>query len=476
MLTASSVLDRPAGAGSRSGRGWRCSWSAGSSSSSATTSTRRSRPPSFATSSTSGRPALDPGQGHRARVTRPSPRRCSAIALSRAAAESTDPTPMPDSVVRPFVQPRGRRSPARRRSPRSSWSAACVARSTSRPPRATRRLFVVEQGGRIRIVRGGAIVAQPFLDISGRDQQRRRAGPAGPRLPSELRRRTAASIVNYTDPPRRHRTSSEFRVSANADVADAGSERDADLRATAVREPQRRRPRLRQRRPPLRRPSATAARAAIPLGNGQNLGTAARQDAAHRRGPRRAPSRFPADNPFVGTAGAVPRDLGLRPAQPVPLRLRPQHRRPLSSATSARAAWRRSTWASPRAAGARTTAGTCTEGTRCFISPRAGCNRAGITLPVAEYGHADGCSVTGGVVYRGCRLPGYAGTYFYGDYCTAFVRSFRLVNGQATDAARLDRAARARPRTARPRSAPTPTGEVYIVDQDGEIYKVVPAG
>lgn len=38
--------------------------------------------------------------------------------------------------------------------------------------------------------------------------------------------------------------------------------------------------------------------------------------------------------------------------------------------------------------------------------------------PVAEYSHSFGCSVTGGYVYRGDRIPALAGTYVFGDYCS----------------------------------------------------------
>jgi glucose/arabinose dehydrogenase len=41
--------------------------------------------------------------------------------------------------------------------------------------------------------------------------------------------------------------------------------------------------------------------------------------------------------------------------------------------------------------------------------------------PVAEYSHALGCSITGGVVYRGMNLPEWQGVYLYGDYCSGNV-------------------------------------------------------
>jgi len=52
--------------------------------------------------------------------------------------------------------------------------------------------------------------------------------------------------------------------------------------------------------------------------------------------------------------------------------------------------------------------------------------------PVVEYSHDQGCSVTGGYVYRGRKIPSAAGRYFYGDYCSGLIWSFRLANGKAT--------------------------------------------
>jgi glucose/arabinose dehydrogenase len=55
------------------------------------------------------------------------------------------------------------------------------------------------------------------------------------------------------------------------------------------------------------------------------------------------------------------------------------------------------------------------------------------TPPVLEYSHAGGgCSVTGGVVVRDPSLPSLAGDYLYGDYCKGQIRAFRIAGGKAT--------------------------------------------
>jgi len=57
------------------------------------------------------------------------------------------------------------------------------------------------------------------------------------------------------------------------------------------------------------------------------------------------------------------------------------------------------------------------EGSHCF-NPPTDCNDGTLTLPILEYDHSSGCSITGGYRYRGVRNPGLNGIYFYGDFCS----------------------------------------------------------
>ncbi len=61
-------------------------------------------------------------------------------------------------------------------------------------------------------------------------------------------------------------------------------------------------------------------------------------------------------------------------------------------------------------------------------------NPTGVLVdPAYEYSHAEGCSVTGGFVYHGTKIPQAEGRYFFGDYCSGKVSSFVMQDGRATD-------------------------------------------
>jgi glucose/arabinose dehydrogenase len=62
-----------------------------------------------------------------------------------------------------------------------------------------------------------------------------------------------------------------------------------------------------------------------------------------------------------------------------------------------------------------------TEGSSCFRS--SSCDQTSLVQPLVEYDHGDGCSITGGFVYRGTAIPELDGHYLYSDFCTGFLRS-----------------------------------------------------
>lgn len=76
------------------------------------------------------------------------------------------------------------------------------------------------------------------------------------------------------------------------------------------------------------------------------------------------------------------------------------------------------------------------EGTHCF-SPKQNCDKTGLTMPVTEYDHAFGKSITGGYVYRGTKIPDLVGTYLYGDYTSNQVKSLVWKDGALVSEATL---------------------------------------
>jgi glucose/arabinose dehydrogenase len=119
----------------------------------------------------------------------------------------------------------------------------------------------------------------------------------------------------------------------------------------------------------------------------------------------------------------------------------------------------------------------CTPiGSLCAGSPP--CHDPGITLPVLNYQHtaAGECAITGGYAYRGCRMPNYRGTYFYGDYCAGFVKTFRMVGGAVTNSQTVT--AQVDPvgwlTSGLSSFGVDAQGEVYAMALGGTVLKVVP--
>ena len=107
------------------------------------------------------------------------------------------------------------------------------------------------------------------------------------------------------------------------------------------------------------------------------------------------------------------------------------------------------------------------EGAHGFGFPRSGPKDR--VEPAVEYEHPDGCSVTGGYAYRGRALPDLAGTIFYSDYCSGWLRSFRWKNGKVSDQTQWN---------VGNLGSVTSFGEdadreLYVVAYDGKIWKLV---
>ena len=338
-----------------------------------------------------------------------------------------------------------------------------VAQGLDRPtdfqtPPGDSRSFILEQPGTIRILRGDALAPQPFLDISDRVRSGGEEGLLGLAFPanfSDSRR----FFVHYTD-RQGNTTVSRFGVTMDPDVADPSSE------AVYLSLPQ-----------PFANHNGgqisfgpdgmlyialgDGGSANDPLGSGQNtgtlLGSLLRVDVS-----RDPPYRVPPDNPFVGDPGA--RDeiwaYGLR--NPWKFSFDAGF---LFIADVGQNRWEEINTA-PSDLGGRNFGWALLEGDECV---RSGCDPAGTTLPTLSYPHSDGCSVTGGYVYRGERVTALRGYYLYGDYCAGWIRAFRLVGRDFED----DRELPLEPIRNITSFGLDAAGELYVLSQDGDVFRLV---
>ena len=100
-------------------------------------------------------------------------------------------------------------------------------------------------------------------------------------------------------------------------------------------------------------------------------------------------------------------------------------------------------------------------------------------LPIHEYGRDDGCSVTGGYVYRGSRVPSLRGVYVFGDACTGTVWGLTQSGGQMTgqQGLNLDGLSDATGSSGFSISSfgEDAAGELYLLSLGGGVYRFDPA-
>jgi len=280
------------------------------------------------------------------------------------------------------------------------------------------RLFVVEQAGRIRVIRDGRLLPDPFLDIRARVSSGGERGLLGLAFDPSYAT-TGRFYVDYTDRSGNTVVAGLVAPDPEADRADP----DSEQRVLGIEQPFANHNGGSLVFGPdglLWIGTGDGGSGGDPFGNGQRLDTLLGK--LLRIEPQPAPGvpyAIPADNPYARLGGT----------------------RPEIWASGLRNPWRFSfdrrsgdLWIGDVGQGSieeidRWPAGSkagpnfgwnVMEGTSCF-DPPSGCDKAGLVPPVAEYRHDQGCAVTGGYVYRGSAVPALVGTYLYADFCSGTV-------------------------------------------------------
>jgi glucose/arabinose dehydrogenase len=284
------------------------------------------------------------------------------------------------------------------------------------PVDGSERLFIAEQDGTIRVVRDGRLLDTPYLDIRDRVTAGGERGLLGVAFAPGFGDGRPTVYVHYSDESGDTRVSSFTAASGGADTIDPATER------VVLEEPQ-----------PYANHNGgwigfdADGMLLIALGDGGSggdpenrasdlgtvLGKMLRIDVLGAEGDE--PYRIPEDNPFVATDGARPEILHYG--------LRNPFRASVDAETGSlwigdvgQNAWEEVDVAAGDARGLDF-GWRRWEGRHCF-DEGAGCDETGVTMPVTEYPHADGCSVIGGVVYRGDAIPALRGAYLFSDYCS----------------------------------------------------------
>ena len=277
------------------------------------------------------------------------------------------------------------------------------------------RLFLVQQGGQIHIIKNGQTLDDPFLDISADVQSGGERGLLSLAFAPDYDS-SGLFYVWYTRPGGTT-VLSRFEVSNDPDLADRPSE---EL-ILSVGQPY-------ANHNGGRLQFGPDGMLYLGLGDGgsSNDPENRAQDGSTLLGkliridvdPAHGTYAIPPGNPFVGNGGVMDEiwATGLRNPWKISF---DRDTGDLYIADVGQESREEVNFQAASSAGGENYGWNLMEGTQC-----AGGNcDPGFILPVTEYTHADGCSITGGEVYRGSAYPNLFGSYLYGDYCTGIIWS-----------------------------------------------------
>jgi len=325
----------------------------------------------------------------------------------------------------------------------------------------TARLFVVEQGGQIRIIQHGVLLPTPFLDISGRLTS---GGERG--LLSVAFHPSYATngflYVNYTDLNGNTRVERYTVSAADSNLADTATHK---LILFVAQPYPNHNGGLVMFGPDgmLYIGMGDGGSGGDPENRAQNpdslLGKLLRIDVDGGN-----PYVSPPNNPYVGRAG---RDeiwaIGVR--NPWRFSFDPPSGL-LYIADVGQNSWEEVD-VEPASQGGLNYGWRIMEGAHCYNPDP--CSPAGLVLPAIEYSHADGCAITGGFAYRGTRFPALAGQYFFSDYCTAWLRSATYANGAVTSRTLWSSNVNLGSVLS---FGQDPRGELYVLTGGGAVYRI----
>src|SRR5437867_375043 len=301
------------------------------------------------------------------------------------------------------------------------------------------RVFIVEQDGKIKILKNGSILPTPFLDISGLTQSPADGGGDEAGLlglafhpdyatngwffvyhtlhdgASNMNNVVARYTVSAGDPDQADSSTRQVVITFNHPTF---TNHDGGMLAFGPDDGY------------LYISTGDGGGACDPSANAQNLNS--NLGKLLRINVNSLPYTIPPDNPFVNKAGNDEIwSYGLRN----PWRYSfDRINSTLVIADVGQDKWEEIDCRPGTSAGGENYGWDHYEGTHC-PNPSCGnqgsCSVTSYVGPIKEYCHSTtdcpltGCSITGGYIYQGCRMSDLHRTYFYADYCSAFIHSFR---------------------------------------------------